>query len=499
MFVLLMLGAGLLLTPAEAWDASQLCDLSDYSHRKQLLNDAMSKLEDRYSISNGVSLYGTCDPTDPDIREDCANFNNPSVYYGSTQSPCADRGCSVYTPSTFLPGRSGYFQPDKDEALLLFGCLPPPCAYFGIRSYLYERGKVHVNGGNPPENSTGQRPPNPTDPATRVVVDTPWYDTYNHLNIKVWNQTGNDKFRSAFALVVTADQNVAEDISQAFVQSGLPSSAINIDGIPDILVLHGLPKDRDSFRMVLRLAKPCENEQDESDYVRMGSNSVFVRKIEAKVTMPYSPFAMPIPTERSTGVTESDIIGQNTLTNLLQAVSNVYGTPHYIIYAQQKTFDSMDCIVNGSYCWGDNYDTAYIDFDGEVSIEDDDDFAVACGVDHLKLQYAVYTTFGLYYTSGLAVAVVDDAMKVDSASCFAPNLPNVDKMYCVEIRSKCAGGSTCIQPMDGLPSEVDTVLLQARVNLNPTTKTGPDPNELILPVVYGYRDHNVPQTDCITQ
>lgn len=77
---------------------------------------------------------------------DCANYNNPSVAYGSSLVPCPGGECPPETP-TVIPGLSGFYQPKQDNALILFGCLPPKTSYFGIRSYLYEKGRTNVENG----------------------------------------------------------------------------------------------------------------------------------------------------------------------------------------------------------------------------------------------------------------------------------------------------------------------------------------------------------------
>ena len=144
---------------------------------------------------------------------------------------------------------------------------------------------------------------------------------------------------------------------------------------------------------------------------------------------------------------------------------------------------------------GDNYDTAYIDFAESFLIKDADDFAVVCGGNHQRLDYAVYTSVGLFSPSGLAIGLIDDAVKDGSASCYAPRQTNVDKLYCVEIRAKgnCPRTTPCVELLFDGPNEL---FLQARVNLNPVTKTGPDVDELIMPKVYVYEDNKISPVRC---
>lgn len=248
-------------------DLNEVCHLTKPEFRMRVLQKVMDRIQDEYDIANGVAIFGTCDPTDPNMPPDCMNYNNPSVAYGSTLVPCPDGECPPETPSSFLHGKSGFYQPRQDHALVLFGCLPPETEYFGIRSYLYEKAISNVrkdlNCSNAMSSVTGESvdvfPPEPTVPDTRVVVDTPWFDTRNHLSIDVARKPDSQtKFRSLFTHITTANKEVAAVIANAFVKSGVPAEAMNIDSIPNVPIFHleGNSSVRDSFRTIYRLVLP---------------------------------------------------------------------------------------------------------------------------------------------------------------------------------------------------------------------------------------------------
>ena len=104
--------------------------------RRRLLKDVLSRLQRKYDIESGFAMFGVCDPTDPDMPPDCMKYNKPSVAYGSTLVPCPDAECPPKSLSSFLRGKSGFYQPNQDHALVLFGCLPPKTDYFGIQTVL---------------------------------------------------------------------------------------------------------------------------------------------------------------------------------------------------------------------------------------------------------------------------------------------------------------------------------------------------------------------------
>ena len=499
----------MLVLPHEGFslNVKGLCDRTEPSQRIALLDNAMNELSDRYDVRNGLAMLTECDPQDPNMPESCKNFNNPSLYYGGTSTRCSQIPCAIETPPSFIPGSSMYSQPSKSDANLVFGCLPPPCMYFSIREYLYERGLSSVNqsGNGGSDNDGGlQRPPDPTDPLTRVVVDTVWFDSYNHLNIKCTAAPGTQKFGAAFAHISTANRNVAKDIKEALVSKGFPASAINVDGIPNNwAVLEGATSDRDSFRTVVRVAKPCDNPQSCDEYTDLTNFNLLVRSVRPKSNVPsptFDPFPQPEPTDRTTGTTENSIVGDNAMRKLLAAVSTYYGKPQYRMVGQAKNFSWEDCISKGDYCWGENFDTAYVDFTKPALIRpQSDDFIVVCGGNHIELEYSVYTSVGLFNPEGLATGLIEDSDKVDSASCYSPDLDDQTskQLYCVEVRAegKCPQNGPCVELSN---ADFPQVYIQNRINLHPTTMTGPDPSELIMPVLYGYIGSTTPPITCPT-
>lgn len=114
------------------------------------------------------------------------------------------------------------------------------------------------------------------------------------------------------------------------------------------------------------------------------------------------------------GQKESDIVGKGTFLALLSAVKSQYGEPSYVSNLIPFVFNVTKCL-QGCYCGGDNEDTVFINADKIISLAGAGDFAVVCGANHVQLQYAVYTSVGIFNTSGLAVGLITDEMKLNSA------------------------------------------------------------------------------------
>lgn len=511
----MLLGSLLLLaachhTVHSQLDFDQLCDLSNPMFRETLLEDVMNRLQQKYNIENGLAAFGTCDPTDPNINPDCLNYNNPSVAYGSAIVPCPGGQCPPETPASFLPGKSTFYQPKQDHALVLFGCLPPKTEYFGIRTYLYEKATTNVKAdaefckdaiSSPTGEDVEVFPPSPTVPGARVVVDVPWYDTRNQLSINAVGKPNNPtKFRSLFVHVTTANRQVSGDIVRAFVESGVPVEAMNIDSIPDLSVfdLKGNSSVRDTFRTIYRLvlpessvasAKDVDNAstEDIDKYIPMENKNMLVRYLTPKFPKHKNSFPPKLPTKKPVGQKETDIVGRFTFQRLLQAVKSHYGEPDYVTNPVPLVINVNKCF-QGCYGFGVNSDTVYINTDKIITLAGADDFAVVCGANHLLLEYAVYTSVGIFNTSGLAVGLITDEMKMNSAARFAPHLREVSKFYCAEIRSDCHDDPFCAQPIF---DDIKAVLVQYRINLNPQTNTGPALDELIWPIIFGYRGESI--------
>ena len=484
-------------------DNNQLCDVGNPKFRMALLQDAMGKLDTKYDITDGLAAFQVCDPNDPNINPDCLNYNNPSVAYGSTLVPCPDGKCPLETPESVL-GKSGLYQPHQDQALVLFGCTPPKTEYFSIRTYLYEKAESNVQVDedfckDAMSSPTGEDikvfPPDPTVPGSRVVVDIPWYDTRNHLSINtVSDPDSTTKFRSLFVHITTANKQVSEDIVQAFVESGVPVEAMNIDSITDLPVfdLEGNSTVRDSFRTIYRLVLPESivssqdvnlNGKDIYSYITPDNMNILVRYLTPKLPVTKNGFPPQRATKKTVGQTETDLVGTDTFQMLLSAVESSYGKPDYIAKPVPLVINTTKCL-QGCYGWGENWDTVYINTDKTIKLAGASDFAVVCGANHLLLGYAVYTSVGIFNTSGLAVGVITDEMKLNSASYFAPDLPEVSNLYCFEIRSACDDRPFCVQPIF---NDIKAVLVMYRINLNPNTKTGPALDELIRPIILGYQ------------
>ena len=228
---------------------------------------------------------------------------------------------------------------------------------------------------------------------------------------------------------------------------------------------------------------PASSNDEMNKYIAFEHMNILVRYLTPKVPIRKNGFAPRKPTTRTVGKKEIDIVGKRSFLALLSAVKSHYGDPDYVSKPIPIIADTEKCL-QGCYGYGVNMDTVYINIDKSISLAGGD-FAVVCGANHVQLRYAVYTRVGIFNTSGLAVGLITDEMKLNTARRFAPVLPNVDKFYCYEIRSECHDAPYCTKPIFA-NTKIKTILVQYRINLNPHTKTGPSTDELIWPIILGY-------------
>lgn len=157
---------------------------------------------------------------------------------------------------------------------------------------------------------------------------------------KTWQP---DEIRSVFVQLTTANQEVAGDITNAFVASGIPVEATNIDSIPNQSAFHleGNSSVPDSFRTVYRVVLPVsfvsrsENSpstfSDDIDkmpgiWKQEHSRSILITGISCgKEWFPAAMIA-----DRSVGKHEKDMVGSETFQALLSAIKSRYGKPQCV-------------------------------------------------------------------------------------------------------------------------------------------------------------------------
>ena len=433
----------------------------------------------------------------PSLIHFCNNFNNPSLVYAPTSLPpqCYNNQCPPETPN-ILPNKSILWQLAQNEAIVEFGCLPPQAAYFGIEPMLYEQNSqwclACTNDSKhiveEPPTTYGENPETPTTPS-RNVIFSPWGDTLNFLTLNSTHVGNNTPWGEIMVLIISANPKIVADISKAFQSNGLPITAINVYGIPNaepyIHLFEGNSSLADSFELVHRIGKPFINQTLGDLYLQQ--SRITALRVVSTSTVYTQSYKTPTRRVRASIQTEAPLL--NALKQLIASITLQFGTPHKQIQAQPKNFHPLDCIFKQWYCWGNNEDFLYLDFNHTFSLVSNNNFVILVGVIHQATRLAVYDNYGLFNSSGTVIGSIDNSMLSGTAKIFDSNLSAhvANKLFAIKIQNSCqAEVWPCTRPTLLSHTPLNEIQIQARAVLNPSTKTGPFFQDVVYSLLLDY-------------
>jgi len=347
-----------------------------------------------------------------------------------------------------------------DEAVVLVGKTPPKAAYFGYTLYLFDR-------------AAG---------AKRELLFASLGDTINNLSIAT--DDAKSSFERTTALIITANATSEKKAREALVASGLAASAINTMPIPTPLAHVGLEDGADTFNIELRVAL-VDDAAKRDAYLASPGATVF--RVTPKTPTADAPYETPTLRKHGTGTNEASL--QASLDKLHAAILAKHAghTVNEINVAVKTPFEVDQfgpyCIEKNVNCNGDNHDTLYPLTDPFYLPSGDEQFAIVWGVNHEASGKTSYSSFTLYdLTKAMGVVSVDSRKLAGSAADYIPNDPNVSKLYAYKVARSCKGAAHCVEVPTACPGvALDKVTAIAfRTYLEPSTKTSPDPKELLL-------------------
>jgi hypothetical protein len=314
----------------------------------------------------------------------CANYANTAVTYAGFLWPgppvpvapglylpvCTPAAPPLeipgFPPNPFFPLCAGAQLADN-EALVLYGLMPPDSPYMGLQFTMHERHESRFP--NYPDNVQPLKPAeNPPDPASpgRVVVSHSIADTENSLLLPSGPNPDDPAGRDVFAHIVSGNAEVADMVSAALVAAGIPPEAIFVKELPPGYVLTA-DYLSDSFRMVMRIAEPIDPAEFAAWLRPYAAQGEFFRNpLEPfRVTVPesvgigYTPFGELTNIDRSTGVDQKD--GTCNIADKWEKyVKSKYGKPDVETVMTPRVYDDQFCHDTGTYCWGNNNDALYL-------------------------------------------------------------------------------------------------------------------------------------------
>ncbi len=318
-----------------------------------------------------------------------------------------------FPPTSPLPSpicRS--IQLSNDEALVVYGLVPPDSPYWGLEFNVQERHPDSIE--DYPDNVAPLAPAeNPPPPVTegRVVVGHASGDTENKLLLPVAdNPNGAGQ---VFAIIYSGNVHTAEMVRAAMEDAGIPAGGLFVKELPPEYVLRA-DEFADNFRLVLRIAEPVDPVELAMWLRPNAPADPFTPPIEPfRVTVPgidYAPFGPITNIDRSTGVDQKQ--GTCNIADKWEKfVKSKYGKPDVETIMTPRRYDDEFCFETGSYCWGNNNDALYLnamtkkeDAMEVYDLSGPDSRVVIAGIDHVASGHALVWNWDIYDGQGVGRA-----------------------------------------------------------------------------------------------
>jgi hypothetical protein len=433
-------------------------------------------------------------------------FNNPTAPYVMGVVPhWPDEYVDPATIGAFGATEPGYgttFRLDPNEAIVIFGILPPEAAYFGLQSYLFTRkGGYEVNNATyrfiAQIGATGVFfHPLKGNPERVASFDS----LSNSNNDEVIERQSGGSFGELRYFVITPDRSMNRKVRQILRRMSVAAEDIFTERIPANMQL-GLDEDADDFVTGIRYSLPADGgaEGTPSDSWRHAPTLSLVRvrdPLPRRSRQPYPAWTRKSP-ERRTATPEAYLSAD--LARLLRRVSETWGQPCAAADCSDRAVTFIDtqsypfnligprCAEIGMDCVGDTQDASY-QFVGGLGFDAGEVYAVA-GSLGTATGNATYVSLGVNnFRLRLGAKNVDGSSLVGSADpSWYPDVDQLDQLYVFYFTRNCDGLENlthgfCLSVEDS-PLVIpvgDRASLVERDYMRPGTQRGPN-SKLLLP------------------
>jgi len=466
----------------------------EFSVKKGAALDRVPKFQQRLE-ADGFTLYEGKFAFMDAVKECCEQHlkdtlgNNP---WPSTYVIAQDLTPEGY-PETIRPW---VWRLREDEAIVLIGQTSPKAAYFSYGTFIAFL------------------------PEVEHKVGIPVGDGYNNLTI---HTNGRDPFNRPIVYIITGHRETERRIRKAAQAAGYPASIINVETVSPVIAPLGLRSEGSSLFLLHRVTI-AEDPGALLDYIenppyrvfRVTPNPAGEEPPQLDPLLDPDPQPVPVLRVRGTGHTEMELYP--ALKRLREAILEAYpNTSHKVLDTQvfwedgklaEKPYVGLQREIDVLGATRDtNYFATYPYFMLRES-EGEDEFVIVYGVNHQTTGKATYASFSAYADPdrlfGLATTYSPDfdgtGRPGDSARKYlCPDDvnecdPDVQYLYAWKVARHCDGEAFCMevpQPefedIGGGTYKCDPEMiledqeawLAFRTYLEPSTKTGPDDNELL--------------------
>jgi hypothetical protein len=441
-------------------------------------------------------------------------FNNPAAPYVMAVVPYwHDEFIDSATQGAFGATKQGYgttFRFDPNEAILIFGYLPPEAAYFGMQSYLFSR------QGNFQKNNDTYRFINSIGASPVFFHRLPKNDdrvgsfdslSNSNNNVVIERQSGGsfDQFRY---FIITPNWFMDWQVRQVLHELAVESRNVFTERIPSNVNI-GLKPDADDFVSGIRYSMPEDGgwPGTPSDQWRHNPTLTLlrIRAPQPFVTPGRYPAWTPQSPEQRTAVNEWPL--RPDLYHLAREISAAWGRPCALddcsdqgagsfIDTQSYPFNLVGplCANIGMDCLGDTQDASY-QFRGGFRFDNGEVYAVA-GTLGTATGNATYVSLGVQdFRLRLGAVNVDGTKLLGSANPdWYPGVDNLDKFYVYYFTRDCEGLGNlthdfCLSVQDAelVIRSSDAASFVQRDYIRVGTQRGPDSKLVLPPIVLKFQ------------
>jgi hypothetical protein len=437
-------------------------------------------------------------------------FNNPTAPYVMPVLPFwPNEYIDSATKDAFGATKEGYstsFRFDPNEAIVIFGLLPPKAVYLGLQSYLFTRKGEYQEDNNTyrfiakigAEDVFFHKVPGRSK-QDRILTFDSLSDSKN--NVVIERQSGGS-FGQFRYFIITPDRYMDQQIRQVLRNLSVADKDVFTEGIPANMRI-GLGEDADDFVSGIRYSLPEDGGKEGTPSDRWRNNPSLsilrIRDPQRHPSQPYPAWEDNSPEPRK-AVSEAYL--KDDLKRLVQKVSQAWAQPcvdtnscsdkaKSFIDTQSSPFNLVGplCDNIGMDCLADTQDATY-QFSGGHGFDNGEVYAVV-GTLGTATGSASYVSLGVNnFRLRLGAENVDGAKLVASAKPeWYPGVDNLDKLYVYYFTRNCEDEKVsalthgfCLSVKDtelAIPAG-DKASLVERDYMVPGTQRGPD-SKLTLP------------------
>lgn len=466
------------------------------SKADRLMHDLSKK---GFEVSRGYFKLWTVDDCDYTMEKVGVCYgNNPAApYVVSTVLPWPEE---YWDDHSNIWGESdeGYidvYRFDSREAIIIFGKLPPPAAFFSEQTWAFTR-----QGDFNKDSATYWNVYNDfSDFFDLFFIKVPGHDERvqifsalsNPINNVVIERQSDAVFDQIRYFIVTPDMFMDKAVRKALAGLSVNEEDVFTEPIPSDMNL-GLGQSSDDFTTWFRYVHP--DDKDAADKWREDLPLVLLRVRDTRSHR--KPKTYP-PVVLETRVAENELKYKENLLALIAAVKDEWKQAGYEIddcSGLSESFTDLqgapvymvgpECMQIGENCLGDNWDASYQLF-GPMPLDNGEAYAVA-GTLGTETGNATYVGVGINQVPMMkGVANLFDENLLGTADEYSGEVENTDKFFLYYFTWNCSDlgftdGDPCLSLSKYLPVDKPEFAISIRNYIKPGTQRGPD-SAFVLP------------------